>query len=842
MILHLLKTDWQRLRWPILGLWILILLSALPWLLHSPGSFTAPWWTRSGWNGSLPDSAIGPRNSIPPIFNIALSFAALALSATIGMAGIRWQGATPIRPLTQASAKLLALMAFIVLPLLLSGCAVLLIHRFPLATILAAGLGTTTSLVFLHSVSALFGRLCSTGWTWLAGVAALTGLSVIVKQTNLGHGLSIFFSDSWAVGKGPQLWAQCTLALLAMLLFPRLLRASPGQPRAVATGIFSILIAAVVTRSVPVRALIPAPDEVASSALQEIAPDYQQSSLEIEDQGPYGNNGVVKLIIPTTTTGALPPGTSIVWNDDSVPSSGEKSMQHIFPAINSPGDRAAIAPYLPAPLHPLPPGYSRREHVVTYEIPSSELTAKEEFLIPLKGNLFRYDRIVDSPLTENPVSQRSGAYTFSFRQIRSDSRILIELAIQRPMLGASKDPAQLQTPTAETDGFRIFLYSPGDDRCLGLSVELRQSVLIPGGATLIRRVLAPNNDDRNLKLDRSGLRLLIFRPVSLANIKRTLTVVPGDSWHIATDNDWLRFRNYHLGLAAYLQNHRPFRPDPEQATEAEVARYIRTVSATLELNSDGSGPGLSGRDLAEYAPRFSELLTLHARRDTCADSIEFGTPDAQRDLVLKTLQENPSNVYQFAPTLVHRAWTREAIDILIQQLESSLSSSPGYGNTWYRLQALVEAIATLEDPKTYPHLLQALETSNSWAIYDTVRKLPGITPALDESIARMSHDLNPIQVLADGRHDDYFRVFDAFRPGVRHGNPEALEKLLELWRLLPRERFRFGMIRPLANLVQPEPAIPETTEAWIAFLSGKSREDFTYDSLTQKWHAPSTSE
>ena len=205
------------------------------------------------------------------------------------------------------------------------------------------------------------------------------------------------------------------------------------------------------------------------------------------------------------------------------------------------------------------------------------------------------------------------------------------------------------------------------------------------------------------------------------------------------------------------------------------------------------------------------------------------------DAVIESLRADPSQLSLFASTLLDRGWQSADRDLL-----PGLTRPPSGDYNWnqnsYRI---VTALAQLEDPANYPQLLTHLEKSRSVATYRTVLELPGISGSLEETIARMSINLSPSVELASIRPGTIYGLFNPFEAPVAHGNPVALAKLLELWRLLPKENRSFDEIRAFANCIEPQPPIPDTLDAWQAFIDGKSAKDFTHDPLTGKWLAPS---
>jgi hypothetical protein len=832
MILHLLKTDWQRLKRPILAVWLLLVLTTLPWLLHRPDSFAGPWAEISSRQGELP-AGLSNAFTIPidaELVGYLIAFATILLSAAIGMHGIHWQAVSPLRPWKRVAAKLLSLLAFIVGPQILLGALVLQLHAFSPGVILAASLGTAVSLLLLHATSALFAYHCASRWVWLAAVTSLVAaMFVLTPMFSLGREALLHpFIDPWAMHRGPRYWLLGTIAVLALIVLPKALRTRPGTVLAATAAVISILAAAITSRRAPHIAVFPAPAASTDPALAAITPELVPRSLRLDD-GFFGTRpaGSLRVDASLQTAGTLPPAQFIVWSSQPPASPLESRFwTRTFPNFASPTDRAAMEAVLPAPL--VRDEWSTSQNNVSQTFSERHLGDGSPFKLQVSGHLFRYEVLADLPLGDRTDATADGDLRIFTRGLGSATApFLIDAVVQSPALGIGRDALMLTWHPHAIGSYRFVLHLPQDQLCIPLVAQVDQAAPIPGGAAWARQILRPRDEGKARNLRWESARLIILKHRDLGHIERELTIDPTGDEAASSDWDWILSRNYGLRFDAYLKNHRPNRPDPATCSEAEFARYLRAVSSQF------SGE-LAVRDLAEYAPRFSPLIAAHSRQLSISRVIAIVTPESRRDEILAALRANPHLVPNLSHALVDRGWQSGIRDLLPNALRPP---QPGYDH--YQSNQIAVALALLEDPSTYPQLLTYLEKSRSVTVYRSLRELPGISESLEETIAKMAADLSPSVELSSLRPGMTFSVFHSFTAPVVHGNPVAFAKLLELWRLLPKEKLSLFDLRPFTELFEPQPPIPDTLDAWRAFIDGKSAEDFTHDPLTGKWLAPS---
>lgn len=832
MILHLLKTDWQRLKRPVLAVWLLLVLTTLPWLLQRPDSFTGPWAEIGSWQGELPPGLLETtRFPIDAEFvRYLIAFATLLLSAAIGMHGIHWQAVSPLRPRKRVAAKILSLLAFIVGPQVLLGALVLQLHGFSPGVILAASLGTAVSLLPLHATSALFAYHCASRWVWLASVASLVAaIFVLTPMFSLGHEALLHpFVDPWAMHRGPRYWLLGALAVLALIVLPKVFRARPGSVLAATAAVLSILAAAIASRRAPHVAAFPASAASTDPALAAIAPELVPRSLRLDD-GFFGSRpaGSLRVDASLQTAGTLPPGQFIVWSSPPPASALESRFwKRAFPNFASATDRAALENVLPAPL--MRDEWSTSQNNVSQTFPGRHASDSSSLTLRVSGHLFRYEILADLPVGDRTDATADGDSRIFTRSLTLPGEpCLIDAVVQGPALGVGPDRRQLTWAPHAIGSYRFVLHLPQDQLCLPLVDRVDLAAPIPGGAAWARRILKPREEANVRNFGWENARLIILKHRDLGHIERELSIAPTEDVAGSPDADWILARNYNLRLDAYLKNHRPNRPDPATCSEAEFARYLRTVSGT-------SFSDLAVRDLAEYAPRFSPLIAAHSRQFSISQVIATGTPESRRDELLAALRASPPLVANLSNALVERGWQSKIRDLLPSALRP-----PRQGYDHFQSNQIVVALALLEDPSTYPQLLTYLEKSRSVAVYRSLRELPGIADSLEATIAKMALDLSPSVELSSVRHGDIYGLFHAFQAPVAHGNPVAFTKLLELWRLLPKEKLSMLEIRPFTGCFEPQPPIPEALDAWRAFIDGKSAKDFTHDPLTGKWLAPS---
>ncbi len=669
MIFHLLKTDWNRLRFPILAVWFVILLCTLPWLLHDPASFDVPMSSENFMSGNL--EALGLTIRSPyygGLFNFLVRAATLLLSTAIGMHDLRWQAVSPIRPGQRLAAKALALLLFIVLPQLVVGAAILILHGFSLSFTVISAAGIGLSLMLLHGIAAVFGRCCGSFWPWSAALTCLVGLLSLLDFGARDYGV---FLDPWANSSSPLLWTRMAVSLLLVACLPRILLARPGRLASITAATVGICASYYLTQLPVFRTLLQArhieSGVVMDSIQPKLAPEGVQVMTELRSE--FGRTSFVNKPGGRIETTGQRPGTFVHWHAGNLPP--EPALRVLHDEYST-AKQEAIYDALPAPLVDRP---SLRDALIDLT-PGGPSTRKfQPATVTLTGLAFRYLTLADLPLGEGRFATGRDEITLAAR-LRDGKGLgpLTELSLQYPS----------QFLIGDTALFDYFLYLPKDSICIKLSPILSQTAPLPGGAIRLRLILATVNGFRPDPEAMKSARLVVLQPEFLGSFRRNLTIPPVSEITGEETADWTMARRYGLSKSAYFSMYRPQRPDPATCSEKEFARYLRAIGTVFPWE-------IVERDLAEYAPRFPRILALHAQRNPAAAAVESGVPESLKAEVLATV-DGPMQAFRLASTLTDRQWQIDAREPLLACLDPPFMFQHS-GN----ISPVVTAIAGLED-------------------------------------------------------------------------------------------------------------------------------------------------
>ena len=818
MILHLLKTDWQRLRKPVVIVWIILLLTALPWLLHDPDSFSVPMSIRSSMDGSLDRLGFSIRSPFPQELFMFLAFASSMLLATgIGMHDVHWQAASPIRRWQRLVAKALAVFLFVVAPGLLVGAGVMLLHGFSAALVVAAACGIGLTSILLHGTAAFFGRWCGSFWSWSAALACLFGLQRVLGIWIGVHGFSGGSFSDWSSGSGPRLWVAGALSLLAVALLPRLFRRRPGSAGAIVVAVLALALSGFASRKVPRTVWLPRGDIDTSGIEAVIGPEGIQ--VTTEQRSVFGRSSIHHGYRASILTTGAPADTHLYWQSRDRPVEPGEILSAF---AGTTAGFTAIGAALPAPLI-RGVGSSRSSFEIVQ--PEGGSAVKPPAEVELTGFAIRYEPLADLPLGEIPVSAGAGDFAINARlHFAASHGPLCEVTLRHPVLGVSRNAASLAADEVWYGGRAcdFFLYLPAIGSCVELSASLSQISPLPGGGTWNRYVLATVDGVRPSPESLEGARLIALNPVLLDVIQRDLKIPASAKPLPAETSDWMLAYRYGLSAATYAEILRPARPDPATCTEEEFARYLRAVSSMF--------PGdTAGRDLDEYAARFPKLIALHARHQRAAACVESGVPESAKGKVLAAI-DSPEQALRLARSLRDRGWQGEAREALMSCLEPPFMAR--YGGSIY---PVVGALAEIEDPATYSALLGAYRQTGHSHLYEIIRPLPGIGPALNRVIEEISEELPESHVPYQLRSHSVDEALSQFRAPVSHGSKVAFTKFLNFLQEAGRSPEVYLPNHQLEALIRAEPAPGESQVAWRALIEGKSADDFAYDSLARLW-------
>jgi hypothetical protein len=368
--------------------------------------------------------------------------------------------------------------------------------------------------------------------------------------------------------------------------------------------------------------------------------------------------------------------------------------------------------------------------------------------------------------------------------------------------------------------FTYVLYLPKRESCIELSPSLTQTSPLPGGGVWNRFVLASVNGLRPSHESLTDARLIVLQPVLLDIIQRNLSLPQPVDTAPRHSEDWMLAYRFGFNNAAYLKFYRPRRPDPATCSAEEFARYLRVAISCFPRE-------MAERDLAEYAPRFPELLAKHARARTAADAISSGVPESAKKDVLASI-DNPRTAFDLASALDDLGWEADARDSLLACLDPSFMAVAQISGG---IAPVVTALAELEDPETYPALLSAYEHTRNPQLYEIIRDLPGIGPELDQVVARISETLPKYPGRNSTATNLLIDTISTFKGPVSHGNPIAFANYLSFVQAYTVNPNTY-IPREVKMLIRLE---DENSNTWRDLLEGKTISDFSYDPLARRW-------
>jgi hypothetical protein len=250
IVLHLLKTDWQRIRHPIIAYWLLLIFAALPWWFQADGDLRMLQWMRYGRNGRvqpfMEDTIVSSSTNIPIfLLEIVSTILALILASMLGAQWIK-QAVTPVRGRERLSAMALSLLLLMVLPLGLLAFLNLLLHGFSPGVAAMAVSANALSVWMLLGVAAALGAWLPSPWLLLAGCAALSSAVGFISEfyRPLQYGFR-GYPVLPLLPAGPREWLFGGLAIaLLVLLFPATRRRLNG-PWKVVVAVGLIILAGI---------------------------------------------------------------------------------------------------------------------------------------------------------------------------------------------------------------------------------------------------------------------------------------------------------------------------------------------------------------------------------------------------------------------------------------------------------------------------------------------------------------------------------------------------------------------------------------------------------------------
>lgn len=837
IVLHLLKTDWQRIRRPIIAYWLLLIFAALPWWFQADGDLRMLQWMSYGWNGRvqpfMEDAIVSSSTNIPIfLLEIVSTILALILASMLGAQWIK-QAVTPVRGRERLSAMALSLLLLMVLPLGLLAFVNLLLHGFsPGVALMAVSAHALTVWLFL-GLAAAFAAWLPSPWLILAGCAALaSAVGFIAEFYRPLQYMICGYPVLPLLPSGPREWLFGALAIsLLVILFPAS-RRHLSRPWKVAIAVGLIILA-----GIPPVLLPPANVHIMSDpaiATDSIRPKLRNVQIQMTNES-KSKEGAPVLISAHLQSPGCPPGHAVRWTPNSgwisqdgnrVATIRNKQNPH-WRALNQTSDLgngssaidADIAAMAALPGDTTSARFSRYIESSFITIGSAELPSRTalspdrvaDLHMEFTGMVFRYEKVWDVPLDDTPREIRAGNLTWHVKRYPSDNgEPWADVMVTYPALGVSEDPNQRRWVGLPISQYRVYFVLPAS----GINLQaMNQLMNATGplfcGAGKERQVLAPINQS-NEDMDLTGLRLVLLKPVPVARFQTT-TTTSFRSWRTGEGLDYALMHRYPVDETVYRREWFSKRPDPQTCSRQEFARWMRIPASVNEYRSGAQ------RDLASYAPRFAGLMAKAGNHLSVAEGLRLGTPESLRGEVIGRIDslERPERL---ASVAMERGWLGEAGPAILRRFDE--------GYLWQSA-----AVMAMEDPSTYPELISRFLERPERETYEQLRLLPGIEPLLGEAIVKATGEVEPSQLKA--RFGSYVQApYGPFLYAAKRGNVQALEIILELYKSRG-DKSEYVLSRDLGYIISiPDFRGPKLLAAW---LRDKSAVSFHYDPLLRIW-------
>lgn len=833
ILLHLLKSDWQRLKRPLVVLWLLLFLAALPWLLHRPGTWQMPEWTSFSWQGEMKPIENPPMNWTSSAIHITEFLAtvlALILAATLGAQWVK-QPVTPIRRRDRMSALALSLLVFMVLPLWFLAGGNLLLHGFsPGTAAIAAGFTALTAWMLL-ALFAAFAAWLPSPWLLLPGCAALATSVGFISEFYRPLDFIIFslpVLPTFPAGPREWLFGAFSIALLT-LLFPVSRRMH---------GPWKIVIANLVILAAGIPAILLPPLPVRfetdlSIATAPIHPVLEQVQIQMEN-GSSAVDASPFLISANIKATGCPPGQGVRFEPISgwISQNGKRiatvqpkvdpylAVQNAVGYFTPDGSTnrvdEAVQAALPGGTHAVGGSESVLITVGESDLPADSLLSPDqdaELHMTFRSIVFRYETVWDTALNDRTTTISKDHLTWRMRRSPSSrGEPRADVMVTWPGLGLSPDMDEIRWPGMYLEHYPLYFHLPAS----GINLHARDRLLSASGplfssAGWERRVLTSEGNEVNRDL--TGLRLIALRPVVVAQ-STTTTATRFRPWRNDDRADYDLTYRYLIDDLSYRRDFFPARPDPLTCTRGEFARWLQIAAHVF--------PGASGseHDLAAFAPRFAGLMAKVAHHRSVGMALRLGTPEAMREEIIGQLDsvEWPDRL---ADVALARGWRDEARDGILRRFQDGGIRE-------------MDPVMALEEPSTYPQLISRFLGNPERETYEKLRLLPGIEPQLGQAITKAMREKN-LGLLRDNlTFYQNSAPYGPFLYAAKRGDPAALEAVLQLY-LTSGEMAEYAPRRDLGYVVEVPDLPGDSPKPQMAWLHGKTAASFRFDPLLRLW-------
>lgn len=843
IVLHLYKTDWQRLKWLVIGLWVVTLLLTLPVIFATP--FDLHYLTNGGGDGELcrilsERGEYGFRSAGYILHALRLFFAntlliPLLIGGMIGFHSQTLQLTRPARLRETLAAKALIAFAWLTLPQLLLIALHLFVRGFSFSEIISAiGTQTVTKGSF-HLACVFFGMLAGSFWIWLSGLLCGLALLTSILIVSRNHQLSSLLNSIWSQEIHPQartFHLTLAIALLALAAW------SLSRWKATTRSLIAVMIMLATSWFALSSHTITPP-----FAHLPVDPSIQpQTAVSIKTTPSYrtlGDTTTVRYPLTVRMDRTVTKDHALVYwsctGDTFLKAEGRIKARVSPSPMPEPPNATGTSAWIPLYFARLAEGKettiprSDREEFFTNEFSSREIASLQDTPVTLEtevtGITYRYDVAYQGPIT------------LPAQWIHENMKIE-----QRPFVGGPRYPmidllgitasnGQPQ-PVAAIDRLKLYLHLPAQGVYYPFTASFSADSHDQAGCRLHRRIYQLD-ENRSIaateETDLKNAQLIILAPRNLARNTVRMTSQPTLISYASTNNeDWHYNLNANVDAATFAQETLPFRPDPEIADDHQFGLWLLRASGRSDVR-------WNSYDLAEFVPRHLDILCrmpspYYSDYTPQGNALVLACPEQQKESVIEALriQESVSKANWIPDVLYRRDWIKDAHKDLVE----IFLKNP------YRSESFLHTIIRLEDPVTYPGLLARVEDGVSTDLYDKLYQLPGIEPALSQAIDRCYQRHRPAAVPLT----DFYSITTGDHPfhklltPARHGHVEAFGDLLRLWHQIEGQEQALYLARNIAFAIQfPTAVDPENANRIKAYLQDKSASDFQYDPLAHRW-------
>lgn len=833
IVFHLLRTDWQRLRWLVIGSWIFLLVAAWPALTFSPGKFDNPLAISfQPFRLDTIESALQAQGEISQAADWFFATSQWLLNAlwvilagALGFHSKRWTEGRPVRKGEAMIARTAALAIFLFIPMMLVSPVVTLCQGFGSAAAFESFMASAVMRIPGYLVVCLFGVLCGNWWRWLIGIFAFLVVSLVIPPLlRIGSPAHILFSGQSAA------WF-AVVALGVTALTSRHVTAG----RRMAAAILAVVFASVL---IPRRVEKPLPANPLPDWSDSVKPTLASPELTGEITTRTGNGGFnpflasdqrvpqLQLRLDWQSKG-LPPGVFASWNcaGDATLRSGDEIItsgvaKGRSPMMGADGPRAmdqnALISALTSGDQPVKwvdyhnqSGDASQTLALFDAVDTAKFkTARLE--MDVAGTAYRYVKKLDVPFGR-PAQARLGGITVHVRRLDlAGMQPVVDVCYAFPVDGPR--PVWEGSHWLPDNSWIPVLHFPdtGEFRLLDNAYWARSALAT--GCAAARRMYWTCERIAGRKPDLKGFenaRFLLIQKEELATMRS----------HVRSDDLPLliSMMRDEAPDARKFREPPPFylRPDPEKTTPQEFDRWM-----TRSYNVFDS-QGWDSRNIAEFVPTHLDQILhrktgVHPPSSPEGKAIALACPESRRDKIIAALSRKQDPNSDWIPDLIlRRGWAKEAAP----QIREMAAQHKIGTNPYSQLMTMM-----LEDPQTYPALLE----NRMWfEIYEQARRLPGVEPLLTETLTKRFHE--DLKNDAGDSRDKIFR----YLPAAAYGLPDAFSACLAAW---PSTESRDRRI--VGEYLREIMLIPGTSGdlgVIQSALDTKRLADFRYDPLARCW-------